>query len=752
MCARIAAITVANGLTHVPVLSNESDQMLDLVETLKTEPQSFLQPTFQHQQAAIAAAKSLLDPLAENVADTQTERRNETRRKRKRGSDEVEDPVLQLRKVYTNGLAIKQIWEQARRVLDAACAEVEHGLESHREHHDTKLKRIGLAKRESDTENSDNEDIEEAKRLEAEVETSSNPTSNDESNTDWPPDMEDAEDIEEDLEDMSDLEEYTDSPAKATYKQDPNNLNDGFFSIDDFNRQSQFLEQMDARGEDDNPSDEDDVDWDADPLAQLALSPINRQPQRHQGADGNSESEASGPTFGNADLNAPESDEDDSEVGETDLDGMMPGLLNTNDVRYADFFEPPPKKPSKSKRTRALPKTQPPAKSSKIGGEDDKEDTNIERAMADVRRDLLDSEEEASDDEDMEDNLSDEEGSDTLPRIPASKIRDKNLSTHEKQQLQIAEEIRRLEALNVSKKPWTLSGEASAGARPLNSLIEEDLDFERTGKPVPVITAEVSTDIEALIKRRILARDFDEVTRRRPTTLDSATDARRGRSDAVVDDSKPNTSLGEYYESEYQRNADSNSYTDKRSTAKRKQHDEIDRLWKEVRDQLDILANLHIKPKRAEVEIKTVEDKPRIAMEDAQPATSGGIDDNNTMLAPQEIYKPGTDSHATSGEVLISKSGASRSKEEMTREEKTRRRRREKERQKKTNNGQPSSKSGHTGDSRSKQAEQENLLKDLQRGGAKVIGKNGQIQELSTKKGKQKGDIAIPASGGALKL
>ena len=32
-----------------------------------------------------------------------------------------------------------------------------------------------------------------------------------------------------------------------------------------------------------------------------------------------------------------------------------------------------------------------------------------------------------------------------------------------------------------------------------------DLEFEHAGKPVPIITAEVSEEIEALIKRRILS-------------------------------------------------------------------------------------------------------------------------------------------------------------------------------------------------------------------------------------------------------
>jgi len=730
--------------------TSQHQPLAELSSSLRHAPHQFLQPTLSHQQSALAAAKAILDPLANDVAQAQIARRNENRRKRKRGSDEVEDPVLQLRQIYTKGLDVKQVWEQARRVLNAAYDEVERGIEDY-------LQTQALTQDPSDgagiDEALEDEDLDEDEEMLVEDEDSIDGDDLEE----VPDDLEPEEDIEADSIVVSENDDYSEDAQQAIYKPDPNNLNDGFFSIDDFNKQSQFLEQMDANGDDDNPTDEDEIEWDADPLAQpITTAKSNQRSSKGKTEDvGNqeSESEEDGPTFGNADLNADISDEDMNDIDGGELNGIMPGLANTNEVRYADFFEPPPKKPSKSKRTRALPKTQPPTQLVQADVEND-ENADVERAIADVRRDLLDSEEEdeAEEDDENEDDLSDDDNSAALPRPSGSKIRAKNLSTHEKQQIQIADEIRRLESLNVSKKPWTLSGEASASARPMNSLIEEDLDFERTGKPVPVITAEVSNDIEALIKHRILARDFDEVVRRMPTATDSAADARRGRADTVVDDTKPTAGLGELYESEYQRNADPSSYVDRRSAATKKQHDEIDKLWKEVRDQLDVLGNLHMKPKRAEVEIKTVEDKPRIAMEDARPAVSG-VDADGAMLAPQEIYKPGTDSRAESGEVLSAKTGASRSKEEMTREEKTRKRRREKERQKKASAGNPVPGRSDVG-KKTRKAEQEGILKDLEKGGVRVIGKGGEKQDLSAKK--RKGgdpDVARSAtSGGALKL
>jgi hypothetical protein len=75
---------------------------------------------------------------------------------------------------------------------------------------------------------------------------------------------------------------------------------------------------------------------------------------------------------------------------------------------------------------------------------------------------------------------------------------------HEKQQLALAKQIAELEGQAIGPKDWTLLGEASSRARPENSLLEEDLDFEQVGKVVPVITDEVVQSLEEMIKKRII--------------------------------------------------------------------------------------------------------------------------------------------------------------------------------------------------------------------------------------------------------
>src|ERR1700761_3338527 len=99
-----------------------------LLTILSSSIQSFLQPSSSLHSESLAYLKSILDPLAVNVATAQKLKRDENRRKRKRSDVEQGEEILQLRQVYTNGLEVKQVWEQARRILDAACTEIERDI------------------------------------------------------------------------------------------------------------------------------------------------------------------------------------------------------------------------------------------------------------------------------------------------------------------------------------------------------------------------------------------------------------------------------------------------------------------------------------------------------------------------------------------------------------------------------------------------------------------------------------------------
>ncbi|MCJ1481816.1 U3 snoRNP protein [Schaereria dolodes] len=747
-------------VTHPPLADLHPSSHQVVSATLADTPYIFLQPSPGLHTATLLIAKRYLDSLAAYTSHTQEQRLQATRRKRKRGDDIGEQArnILRLKQVHLEGFTLEQIWEQSRRVLGASVRELEESLPDALRHANGKAIARPAANKQNGTNggikmvrfdddgfelsDSDAEDVGGRKHALSEVDEDAIERGSVEEGDMMDEEMVlDGAGIDEDVEadDMdSEKDDLVGEVTAETFVPDKNNLNDGFFSIDDFNRQSEFLEQQDARGDpnDSVASDEEDIDWDADPMIQNP-SLSNRKPMidtdKIEEEDYSSGEE--GPTFGNADLNAPSTPSLSDFGAEGPMEETNPSS-NTNDIKYADFFAPPPRKATESTRTHTLSKTQPPLR------EDD-----IQRTIAAVRRDLL------------EDELSAEEDSD--PDHPSQTKEDpsdplSHRSNHEKRQAALAQQIRRLEAASVAKRDWTLSGEARATERPINSLLEEDLEFERTGKPVPVITSEVSEDIEALIKRRILAREFDEVIRRRPDSLslNGASAPRRGRFE--LDDTKPAQSLAEMYEAEHLRAVDPTGYMSTRDEKLKRQHEDIERLWRDVSAKLDALSSLHYKPKPPEVAISVVADVPVVSMEDARPSGVGvGGLEAGSMLAPQEVYKPGEEKDAIRrGEVI--RGGVPVGRVEMSREEKLRRRRREKERMRKAGGvGEKDRQGGKEGRAkkgegkRKKEKEKDEVVGALKRGGVKVIGKKGEIRGMD---GKRIGGRSESKDGGGFKL
>lgn len=708
--------TFSGNISHSPAADLHPFSEDALISTLSASPHTFLQPPPSLHAASLVLAKRYLDPLASTISEIQSQRQQDSRRKRKRGEDGAHSyqQVLQLKQLYLDGFDIEQVWEQARRVLDASREEVERDLpgvlndvkgcgapEAPAKGPYDSEERVKMLRFDNDgfvVSGSEDEDHDPEDLMDDQVSReSSQGEGMDSFMTDVMADkeedtaaLEEEGDIEAEEFDVEEERLLVEEPTE-TFVPDPNGLNDGFFSIDDFNRQSEFLERQDTRGSpnDGATSDEEDIDWDADPMT--ISSPI-----RNDLADGNDDAEGEdedGPTFSNADLNALSSDD------EEDIEDLG-AMNNTNDINYDDFFAPPPRKATKSTRKRALPKTQPTAQPNI---QDDLE--NIQRTICAVRRDLFD--------DDLSANADSEPASDVDPGDPKSRK-----SNHERRKAKLAEEIRHLEAANVAKREWTLSGEARAADRPMNSLLEEDLDFERAGKPVPVITNEANEDIEALIKRRILAKEFDGVIRRRPGSLTTGPTIRRGRFE--LDDTKPQQSLAEIYEADHLQAIDPSGYVDKRDEKLKKEHAEIEILWKDISAKLDALSNWHYRPKPPQPSINVVADVPTISMEDARP-TAGGDVGGISMLAPQEVYKPGEEK---SKEDVVLKSGVPVAREEMSREEKLRRRRREKERIKKAG--------GFVGKGREslKAKEKSQVASDLKKGGVKIIGKRGEVKDV----------------------
>ena len=720
-----------------------SDQAL--LATLQTSSHTFLQPPPSLHTASLVLAKRYLDPLAISTSDAQIQRQLNRRQKRKRGEVDGYDSVqpLRLKEIHLEGFRIDQVWEQARRVLDATRLEIERLLSATQLRRKKTTTAVNAVERHATNRNLVHfrDSVDEADDSEPEnsdVNGDGFAVEDNLSEGSEGPLLDGAEAIDRQDEDEEMLDEdhlaevldeddteasNIDEASKETFIPDKLGLNDGFFSIDDFNRQSEFLEQQDARGEHDGAaSDEEDIDWDADPLTTSSTRQAGQS--RENEAAEESDDEEDGPTFGNADINGPDiSDFDDASENGVEMEDIG-ALNNTNDIKYADFFEPPPRKATKSRR-RALPKTQPPPGSTP--GQQAEDD--LQRTISAVRRDIFEDDLTPDEDEAASDNND--------PR-----------SSHQKRQAALTAEIRRLEAAAVAKRDWTLSGEARATDRPINSLLEEDLEFERAGKPIPVITQEVSEDIEALIKRRIIAREFDEVIRRRPGILATGA-ANVGRGRFELDDTKAQQSLAEMYEADHLKTVDPEGYTDKRDEKLKREHAKIEAMWKDVSAKLDALSSWHYKPKPPSASLNIVADVPTISMEDARPAAGGDVG-GESMLAPQEIYKAG-EARDKKSEVGT-RSGLPVGREEMTRDEKIRRRRREKERIRKAGGVVPGKKDGKGGREVAKrEKERMGVIGDLKKGGVRVIGKKGEIRDVEGKTVKGQGAI-VGKGGGAYKL
>lgn len=696
------------------------------------EPQQrykFLQPDAAIYDAAIDLTKGTLDAFAGRLVDEQTLRLQAKRKekKRKRGDAGDEGSLLKIRKVHTQGFGVDQVWEQARRVIDALRSEVSRGLEeldvAQNDKHITLQQEegiesegesgdggSGLEGEDDEPEGESEVDVDEDVMMDGDEEEFED--GNEDGNKDAAEDENDAA-LYDELEDENEYDSTEDEEESPdVFVPDPHGLNDGFFSIDDFNKQTEFLEQQDAAADlfTGEASDEEEIDWEADPTTLKETtgpsSTLGKAKPSAEEDDENSDKE-DGPTFGDVDLNAPEGESDDEEDEDNiGMGGDVTSGDNTNDILYKDFFEPPPRKIGRGEREKNYLERQ----ARKPKAQPEEEEAEMERAISDVRRDLFD---EMSENEESEDALSDVD-----PADPKSRK-----SAHERRQAKLAEEIRRLEAASVAKREWTLSGEARAADRPMNSLLEEDLDFERTGKPVPVITAEVSESIEDLIKRRILAEEFDELIRRRPDSDSVPANARRGKFE--LDDSKAQQSLAEMYEEEHIKATNPDTYVSKADEKLKQEHREIEGLWKGVSAKLDALSSWHYKPKPPAPSLTVVADVATVSMEDAQPSTAAGLAGGESMLAPQEIYAAGKNKETVEKGEVVPKSGVPIARQEMTREEKLRRRRREKERIRKSGGND----NGKKVESK-KSKERKDTVSELKKAGVKVINRKGEIRDV----------------------
>ena len=334
-----------------PSLSAANAKVLALMDNLQPANRHvYLQPNESIPTDSLNFVKETLEAIAGQVADEQQQRLKESR-KRKRGGDKAN--VLKIRKVYVDGFETNQVWQQAKRIIGGVLQDAEDAVDELEENNEVVTNGVanGVINGGADSDTSANEDDSE-EQSDLDLEDVMESDGDDEHFVDEEA-MEDLEE-DEDEEGANDGDDYNEQDDSAEeeeageFVEDPDGLNDGFFSLEEFNRQSQWFEEQDARGDPntDRLSDEEDIDWDADPYAPTKS---DSKPSAAKEADALSveedEEDDEGPTFGNMALDAPEGDSEDEDMDEDAEDADDMGMdANANDVFYKDFFAPPPRK------------------------------------------------------------------------------------------------------------------------------------------------------------------------------------------------------------------------------------------------------------------------------------------------------------------------------------------------------------------------------------------------------------------------
>ncbi|KAI8995597.1 U3 small nucleolar ribonucleoprotein complex, subunit Mpp10 [Trametes punicea] len=695
------ALTASEEIPLPPQLESLSSLIAEKPETLATGGEDFRRTALEATKYIFDLAlqteersRIIINDLLTSISPDQAPQTRSQKRKRGASpSPEPEEPVSLMREtpinqLFVEGMSDEQIWAQLELraqnvcdVLDYALDGPTEGVESDDEDEARKLKRVrqalidegfdleGMELDEDDEESSETDEDEEGEEEEGEDED----------------DGEDAdlgEDVQE-LRDPSDEEDEPDEPeigepsflngGKRTIKLKPPRrgghpeLDDGFFDLAAFNAEIEAAESKSvSRGrlskddDEEEEEEEEEVDY---------FASVDEQAQTEE-------------DLGNA----------------------------GGELFYNDFFDPP----NRAKVPQANKVDQSPSKSSPSKGkvrfhdevrvkkikakgknlpvstvfyeEEEEEDLDDEEDLGEGDMDA--DEERFDDNEEMEDDqmlsrssededegeqsggdeyMDEERDEETAEYATIERLKDdlfaddedqqhrEGLSTYEKRMAALREEIAALEAENVGKKDWTLMGEATSRSRPQNSLLEEDLEFERVMKSVPVITEEVVHSLEERIKARILESQFDDVVRKRPVDDKPFLPSRFFE----LQDTKSKQSLAEIYEDEYTAAQTGGVAGDDRDGKLKKEHDEIEKLWENLCGKLDALCNAHFTPKAPKATITTVSNVAAATLESALPTTKA----TTTMLAPEEVYAPSSSDLRARNELTPAEKRALRNKQ-----------------------------------------------------------------------------------------
>lgn len=541
--------------------------MHEFVELLKTNPVGLLSQEVLESREPLSVVKGYFDQVIQlNKNDTESK--------------------TTLDEIVVDGLDANQVWWQSKIVLDNTQAGLMHKISSLSVHDGESNEEDSEEDDEQEEDNEDavpvgsDDDLSNGFSAEEEEEDNDEAASDDEGKVSATESLqlnnEENENINDDSDSGLEDEKFGEAQESCEAIEDKFGINDTFFNLDEFNKQTLEEENNTNQGNSD-----EEIDY-----------------------------------FGDI-----PSEEEEA-------------------IYYDDFFDKPKEKQEIGKVSKKSSENSRSQKGKEQEENESFDESEYEDAMEEAKLDLF-ADEDDYNGSDAEDNA-------------------QPLSTFERQQLEIQRQIQKLEEEAVAEKKWALKGEVKARDRPEDALLTEDLEFERTAKPVPLITSEVTESLENMIRRRIKEEDFNDLQRRVITDVSGF----KSKPKFELSDVKSSKSLAEIYEDDFKGVTEDVEISEELQ----KSHDEISELYKDLTYKLDALSSAHFIPKPIKKDLEVRVQTAAISMEDAQPLTMS----NASTLAPQEIYKVGKSENAN--EITL-KNGVVMSRDELTREDKNRLRR-----------------------------------------------------------------------------
>ncbi|KAK4538744.1 hypothetical protein CDCA_CDCA20G4769 [Cyanidium caldarium] len=336
----------------------------------------------------------------------------------------------------------------------------------------------------------------------------------------------------------------------------------------------------------------------------------------------------------------PSEEDDDDEVGDAP-------------IYYRDFFDPPrarrshrPTTSSAAKHQEERPESESSSDASDLSDAEPPADAQEEPQRLKLRG-LLD----------REPPSGSSEGDGADDRTPFQRARE-----------EAGRRAAELETFNVSDKPWTLRGEVTAAERPINSLLDAELEHDASAARRPrhrlvhgaeadaateaegdgnandeAPLAEDTAALERRIRQRVAERAFDDVERRvRPDLQTSAADIARRQAQlraSQVSQEKSRIGLAEVYQAEREQPRGAAPAT----AGLDREHQGTEQLFVKLCRQLDALSH-HVYTPVAEP-TDTQAAPPRVPqdtvqLEEAAPTQLSASTITASVQAPQEVYRP----------------------------------------------------------------------------------------------------------------